>query len=99
MFNWDRITFPTLLKDIDKFEKNNSTISVNIFGYAPENQDKDKVYPLRKRQYTNREHQVDLLLFSANCDDRHKTQHYCVIKKMSKLLSSQISKRGHVEIA
>ena len=49
-----------------------------------------------KSQYTNREHQVDLLLFSASCDDGHKTQHYCVIKNMSKLLSSQKSKDGHV---
>ena len=29
-FNWDGITFPVELKQIDKFEKQNPTISVNV---------------------------------------------------------------------
>ena len=36
MFNWDGIIFSTPLKDIGKYEKNNLTISVNVFEYAPE---------------------------------------------------------------
>ena len=30
LLNWDGITFPTPLKDIEKFEKNNPNVSVNI---------------------------------------------------------------------
>ena len=61
-----------------------------------------KVYPLRKSQYTNRKHKVDLLLFSdkpaerPGCEDDSETQHYCVIKNMSRLISSQVSEDGHV---
>jgi len=31
--NWNGITFPTTLREIDKFESNNNDISVNVFGY------------------------------------------------------------------
>ena len=31
--NWNGINFPASWKDIDKFEKNNPTISVNVYGY------------------------------------------------------------------
>ena len=44
-FNWDDITFPVDLKQIDRFEKQNSTISVNIFDY-----EKKKVTILRKSE-------------------------------------------------
>jgi len=30
--NWEGINFPSLLKDITKFEKQNPSISVNVFG-------------------------------------------------------------------
>ena len=39
--NWNGILFPTQLKDIDKFERNNPTISVNVAGF-------ENVYPLRE---------------------------------------------------
>jgi len=40
-YNWAGINFPTCWKDIDKFESQNETISVNVFGYEAE------IYPLR----------------------------------------------------
>ena len=79
-FNWDGITFPVNLKQIDRFEKQNDSLSINVFGYA------NSVYPLRISQF-DREKQVDLLLVS----DENK-QHYCLIKSMSRLLSMQTSK-------
>ena len=82
--NWDGITFPAALNQIGKFEKQNPTISVNVFEY------KISVYPLRISEH-EREKQVDLLLVS----DEDK-QHYCLIKSMSRLLSNQASKHGHV---
>ncbi|WAQ99041.1 hypothetical protein MAR_023414 [Mya arenaria] len=63
-----------LLNMNDRFERQNATISVNVFGY--ENKD---VYPLRISKH---EHNtcVNLLLI----DDGEK-QHYCLIKSMSRL--------------
>ncbi|XP_072017519.1 uncharacterized protein [Amphiura filiformis] len=51
--NWEDIPFPTSLKDIAKFERNNPTISVNVLGYVEKNSSerlyKNKVYPLRSQ--------------------------------------------------
>ena len=78
--------FPVNLSDINKFENHNSSISVNVFGY------KNVVYPLRIRKHNyKRESTVNLLLIS---DDTK--QHCWWIKDISKLLSLQTSKHGHV---
>ena len=82
-FNWNNITFPVDLKAIDRFERQNATISVNVFGYERE------VYPLRISKHKH-ENTINLLLIS---DD--EKQHYCLIKNMSRLLSTQTSKHGH----
>ena len=82
-YNWGNIKFPTTVKDIDIFEKLNPSISINVFGYE------QSVFPLRiskrKQSYNN---YINLLLLS---DEKNNT-HYCVIKSMSRLLSSQLSK-------
>ena len=93
--NWDVITFPTPLSQIDKFERNNPTISVNVAGFAEKGSCRDAkyentVYPLRKSPHIGREHHVDLLLFSG---DDIKSKHYCVIKSMSRLLQGQKTKK------
>ena len=84
--NWEGLTFPVNLSDINKFENHNSSISVNVFGYEK------ALYPLRisKHNY-KRESTVNLLLLSDNTK-----QHYCWIKDISKLLPLQTSKDGHV---
>ena len=33
VLNWKGLKFPVKLSDINKFEKHNSSISVNVFGY------------------------------------------------------------------
>ena len=76
-FNWDGIHFPASFKDINKFEKQNPTISINVFGYEQE------VYPLRISKRVN-DKTVNLLLISER-----ENQHYCWIKNMSRLLTSQ----------
>ena len=88
--NWDGISFPTPLKDIDKFEKNNPSISINVVGYNYEVDEEGEeyggqIYPLRTSNYHDREHEVDLLLFSND-----ENQHYCVVKNFSRLLSKQL---------
>ena len=80
--NWNGINFPASWKDIDKFEKNNPTISVNVYGY----ENGIGIYPLRISDY-ERETNVNLLLISNG-----ERQHYCWIKNMSSLLYGQTSK-------
>ena len=77
--NWNGINFTASWKDIDKFEKNNPTIFVNVYGY----ENGIGVYPPRISDYIKRrETHVNLLLI----------RHYCWIKNMSSLLYGQTSK-------
>ena len=66
--NWDGLSFPVELKDIRIFEKNNSNISINVFGFD------GFVYALEISK-EQRERVVHLLLISADIN-----KHYCVIK-------------------
>ena len=62
---------------IDKFEKQNPTLSINVFGY-----EKESIYPLRLSRVEKMP--INLLLI----DDGEK-QHYTLIKNMSRLLSKK----------
>ena len=73
-FNLTGIDFPISLRDIDKFEKQNPEIRVNMFGY-----DKD-VHTLRLNK-TDPENAIDLLFII----DGEEKQHYCWIKKLFKV--------------
>ena len=44
------------------------------------------VYPLRNSNNTNREHDIILILIKEGVN------HYCIVKNVSRLLSSQVSK-------
>ena len=81
-YDWSGIEFPLELEGIDCFEKQNETISVNVYGYER------VVYPLLVSKYVyQRIHHVNLLLISDG-----EKKHYCLINSTSRLLSSQISK-------
>ena len=80
--NMEGIEYPVSLKDIDKFERQNPSISFTVFGY------KEKcVYPLRNGDNINREHDIVLTLI-----EKDEVLHYCLVKNVSRLLSSQGSK-------
>ena len=81
--NMEGIEFPVKLSDIKKFEKQNETITVTVFGYN----EKDKVYPLRKSEHSNRSCKIKLLLI-----EKEGVSHYCLINNISRLVSSQVSK-------
>lgn len=81
-YNWNGIKFPTELKNISIFEKNNPTLSINVFGYD------GSIFPLRISK--TRSTYVNLLLISDG-----DNEHYCVISNISRLLSSQVSRHGH----
>ena len=77
-YNWNDIGFPTKLKDIHKFEKNNN-ININVFSFDNETK---KVYTLRLSK-TDHKESINLFLYD---------EHYGVVKDLSRLVSSQINK-------
>jgi len=60
--NFDGIAFPVSWKGIDKFEKQNPKISVNVLGYEEKN-----IHPLKISEMSEREREVNLLLL----EDKH----------------------------
>ncbi|XP_065672059.1 uncharacterized protein LOC136089892 [Hydra vulgaris] len=80
--NWDEIESPVSVNQITRFENNNQDITVNVFGY-----ENSEVHILRVSKNNERNHLIDLLLISNG-----ETNHYCLIKNLSRLLSSQTSK-------
>ena len=84
--NMEGIRYPTNFRDIDRFESQNPNISISVVGY---NKD-ERVYPLKISKCTKRKHNIVLLLIK----DKEKT-HYCLVKNISALLSSQINNHGH----
>ena len=79
--NMEGIEYPVSLKDIDKFERQNPSISITVFEY-----DKKSVNALRNSKNTNREHNVILIFIKEE-----GVNHYCIVKDLSRLLSSQVS--------
>ena len=65
-------------KGIDKFEKENPKISVNVLGY-----DEKNVLPLRISEMSEREREVNLLLL--------EDKHYILINDVSRLLTNQMT--------
>lgn len=77
--NMSGITYPVSIKNIDTFEKNNTSISVNICT----NTDEKEIVPLRISEHVyKRTDHVNLLMIS----DSGKS-HYCLITNLSRLLS------------
>ena len=84
--NMEGIRYPVSFRDIDRFEHLNPNISISILGYNKE----ERVYPLRISKCTKRKHDIVLLLIK----DGEKS-HYCLVKNISSLLSSQINNHDH----
>ena len=81
--NMEGIEYPvSLKKDIDKFENQNQTICITVFGY-----DGKIVFPLRNSNNMDREHKIRLMLIEHN-----GVEHYCLVKNRSALIASQVSK-------
>ena len=88
--NMEGISYPVDLKDIARFEKQNPDISISVLGYSKD----ERVYPLRISEYTKckkedeRKHNIVLLLIKDG-----DNSHYCLVKKLSALLTSQVNSR------
>ncbi|PFX20964.1 hypothetical protein AWC38_SpisGene14564 [Stylophora pistillata] len=81
---WDGIRFPMEVKDIHRFEKLNPEIRVNVYMYN------NRLNPLRVSSITHAVNVVDLLLITEG-----DKKHYCLIKNLSRLVSSSLSKNEH----
>ena len=90
--NMEGITYPVDLKDIKRFEKQNLDISISVLGYSKD----ERIYPLRISKYTKakkedeRKHNIVLLLIKKG-----ENSHYCYVKNLSRLLTSQVNKHSH----
>ncbi|XP_022794378.1 uncharacterized protein LOC111333124 [Stylophora pistillata] len=79
---WDGIEFPMQVKDITRFERLNPGLGVNVYAYG-----KGGFNPLRVSKAKTIKVHIDLLLITKG----EKT-HYCLIKSLSRLVSSDLSK-------
>ena len=80
--NMEGIDYPVSLKDLNKFEKQNPSISITVFGYEGK-----CVYPLRNSANTGRDYDIILMLIEEG-----GVKHYSLVKSIERLLSSQVSK-------
>ena len=80
--NMEGKEYPVSLKDLKKFEKQNPSVSITVLGY-----DGKSVYPLRNSVNTGRDYDVVLMLI-----EKDGVKHYCLVKSINRLLSSQASK-------
>ena len=72
------ICYPVSLKDINKFEKQNPTISITVLGY-----ERKGSYPLTNSTNMDRDYNIILMLI-----EEEGVKHYCLVKNLSRLLSS-----------
>ncbi|MEM7540098.1 MAG: hypothetical protein AAF384_00790, partial [Pseudomonadota bacterium] len=77
--------FPVTLADVPKFENMND-VAVNVFGYE------DKVvFPRLLSRYSHWKTQIDQLMLQDG-----ERWHYVWIKSLSRLVSKQYNKHGHM---
>ena len=82
-YNWEGISFPTPLKEIERFEKNNG-MSINVVS-----DEGGRVYPLWKSRNTF-ETKITLMLIT---NDTQLNSHYVVVKDLSRLLYKQTTNK------
>ena len=83
--NFAGIEFPVKVTDINKFERLNQGLSINVFGW------KSGLYPLHVSKQEGNE--IDLLLLTSP-DDPTKT-HYVWIKDLARILFKNSKYKGH----
>lgn len=92
-FDFTGIDFPVPLKQISKFESQNN-LSINVYGleniFVDGRIQCQIVGPLHY-SLSKRDLHINLLLI----DDSEGNNHYCYIKNLSRLVSTQVSKNDH----
>ena len=86
MLNWDGVNFPTGNRDIDRFEENNKSVSINVF--EPDDCLNDnRIILHRGTKNRNAKYEIDLL--KVYDEDNH--YHYVLVKSKCRLLNCQSS--------
>ncbi|KAL4103924.1 hypothetical protein QTP88_019241 [Uroleucon formosanum] len=98
-YNFDGISFPTPLSDVKIFERNNSTVSINIYGIEKKFQPPLKfpphtVFPLKVVDNEKEDH-FDILFITDS-----ESSHYVYISKLSRLykLKGQMALDQHKKV-
>ncbi|XP_055316607.1 uncharacterized protein LOC129576103 [Sitodiplosis mosellana] len=81
------IDLPMKIRDISKFEYLNLTISINVYMF---DEKAKKIQPVRITNEVKRNH-IHLLLLTETTGANETKAHYCWIKNLSRLISSQVS--------
>lgn len=81
------IDFPVSVKDINKFEKLNSNISINVYTFD----NNSKTVNVLRCTNNIKTYHIHLLLLTKQCNETRKS-HYCWIKDLAKLITCQVSK-------
>ena len=86
ILNWDGVHFPTGNRDIDRFEENNKSVSINVF--EPDDCLNDnKIILHRGTQNRHAKYEIDLLKIY----DEDNSYHYVLVKNKCRLLNGQSS--------
>lgn len=86
---FEGIEFPLKVNHIGKFEKLNPEISINVYMFDAKEK---KVNTIRVTKEVKRYHIHLLLLSTQNHHKSEPVYHYCWIKNLSRLITTQISK-------
>lgn len=96
--NFDGIDFPVRLNQIDKFMQQNDHLAVNIYYFDLE---KKSICPRFLASKTVDKQYIHLLMLTevenkhGNTNEVNVNSHYCWIKNLSALISTQVSKHEH----
>lgn len=83
--NFDGIDFPVCIKDIDKFENQNLSISINVYYY---DEDKKRICPLRLTA-KSKEHHIQLILLYSELEEDRDLEEITTAGKIREVLNKQ----------
>ena len=86
ILNWDGVHFPTGNRDIDRFEENNKSVSINVF--EPDDCLNDnKIILHRGTKNRNAKYEIDLLKIY----DENNNHHYVLVKNKCRVWTLWVS--------
>ncbi len=88
--NWNNLNFPMTINDIDKFERQNSKISVSLYSFNTNDLNKLEICPLRISKLKNDVH-IMLLLIS-----NEETNHYVLMKDLSPFVNKNWKRKTYI---
>ena len=93
ILNWDGVYFPIGNRDIDRFEENNKSVSINVF--EPDDCLNDnKIILHRGTKNRNAKYEIDLLKIY----DEDNNYHYVLVKNKCRLLNGQSSSNTNKKV-